>query len=175
MIFIEKTLGKKRFKPKTYVLGDLHGAYKALRQVLRKAHFDYEHDTLIFIGDLADGWGEFNLCLRELLKIKNLIPLLGNHDLFLRKYIFEDQMSDRWLNQGGETTLDVLEEDPDIVDDLKLYFDMCKYYHVYEDKIFCHGGFNHNRLITKQKSKTFSINRHLNKVAKKYDRQRYPC
>ena len=38
-------------KGKTYVLGDIHGGYLALVQVLNLAGFDYENDTLITLGD----------------------------------------------------------------------------------------------------------------------------
>ena len=38
-------------KGKTYVLGDLHGGYLALVQVLNLAGFDYENDTLITLGN----------------------------------------------------------------------------------------------------------------------------
>lgn len=36
--------------------------------------------------------------------------------------------------------------------------------------IFCHGGFNQNKLITKQRLINFSINRMLFKTAKKYSK-----
>lgn len=164
-------MGKRKQKPRTYVLGDLHGAYDALIQVLRRSHFDYEKDCLIFLGDLADGWGDFDKCLLEFSKIKNFIPILGNHDLYLRRFLFKNILDDRWLKIGGAQTLRIIEDNPDLVPLLKDYFDKCKYYYVVGNQFFCHGGFNHKRLIKKQKKKTFCINRKLNKLAKQYDRQ----
>lgn len=162
----------KNIVSRTYVLGDLHGAHKALLDVLRKVNFNYEEDTLIFIGDLADGWGYFNECVKILLKIKNFVPILGNHDLYLMKYLNSGKINPNWLKQGGEKTLKILKESSDY-DFLKLsdYFRLSKYYHIIEDKMFCHGGFNQNRLITKQKLTTFSINRRLSKLAKNYHKQ----
>jgi len=32
---------------RTFVLGDIHGAYKALKQCFQKAEFDHETDQLI--------------------------------------------------------------------------------------------------------------------------------
>ena len=52
---------------KRYVLGDIHGAYQALIQVLKRAKFDYENDQLIFLGDVVDGWPESKECIDELL------------------------------------------------------------------------------------------------------------
>lgn len=39
---------------RTLVMGDSHGGYRAIRQVLERAHFDFEKDTLICLGDVAD-------------------------------------------------------------------------------------------------------------------------
>jgi len=42
---------------RTLVIGDIHGAPRALIQVLQRA--DIQHDDfLIFLGDYADGWSE---------------------------------------------------------------------------------------------------------------------
>jgi len=43
---------------RTLVIGDIHGAYKALVQCLERSGFDKEKDTLITIGDVCDGWHE---------------------------------------------------------------------------------------------------------------------
>ena len=39
-------------------MGDIHGAYRALRQCLQRAQFDDENDHLICLGDVCDGWPE---------------------------------------------------------------------------------------------------------------------
>ncbi|WP_394767128.1 metallophosphoesterase, partial [Ferruginibacter sp.] len=41
----------------TFVIGDIHGGLKALKQVLEKAAVT-TNDTLIFLGDYVDGWSE---------------------------------------------------------------------------------------------------------------------
>ena len=40
---------------RTFVMGDIHGAYNALLQCLKRSGFDYENDQLIQLGDVADG------------------------------------------------------------------------------------------------------------------------
>lgn len=71
----------------TFVMGDLHGNYDALRQCLKRAAFNYEQDTLIQLGDIVDG-EEFSFeCVEELLKIKHLVSIKGNHDAWLQEYI----------------------------------------------------------------------------------------
>lgn len=91
---------------RTFVLGDVHGAYRALRQVLDRAAFDYEHDQLIFLGDVCDGWPQTCDCIEELLRIKELVYLLGNHDWWMLEWIKHDTIEEVWYSQGGKATLD---------------------------------------------------------------------
>ncbi len=65
---------------KRYVVGDIHGNYNALKQVLKKAKFDYSKDELIIIGDVVDGYNCSYEVVEELLKIKNKVFIIGNHD-----------------------------------------------------------------------------------------------
>lgn len=149
----------------TYVLGDIHGNFKALEDVFRKVNFNLKNDDLIFLGDLADGHNDPELCLKKLLNIKNLIPILGNHDLYLKKWLEKDIIAEKWIKIGGLKTIEKLK---DYKKELKIYFDKALPYYIIDDKIFCHGGFNQNRLIIKQRHINFSINRRLFKTAKKY-------
>ncbi|CAG7581446.1 MAG: metallophosphoesterase [uncultured marine phage] len=72
-------------KRRTFVIGDIHGGYRGLIQVLKRSGFDYGNDVLISMGDLADGWSETHLVIEELMKIKNLILIKGNHDQWMMK------------------------------------------------------------------------------------------
>jgi len=89
---------------RTLALGDVHGAHKALKQVLEKSSFDKEEDRLIFLGDIVDGWSESYECVEELLTIKNLITIKGNHCDWFIKWINTGIHPDGW-RQGGYTTL----------------------------------------------------------------------
>jgi serine/threonine protein phosphatase 1 len=72
---------------KKFVIGDIHGGYKSLLQCLERSDFNYEEDQLIVLGDVVDGWPETPQCIEELLKVKNLIYIMGNHDAW----------ADQWL------------------------------------------------------------------------------
>lgn len=87
----------------TFVIGDIHGNHKALKQVLERSGFDYDNDTLIQLGDVADGWSETYECVEELLKIKNLIAIKGNHDEWFNEYLYMGIHPDGW-RQGGYMT-----------------------------------------------------------------------
>lgn len=90
---------------RTFVIGDIHGAYRALVQCLERCQFDKEKDLLITLGDICDGWTEVYECVEELLTIKNRIDIIGNHDRFFIDWLNTAVQSDRW-RQGGLGTLE---------------------------------------------------------------------
>ena len=63
-----------------FTVGDIHGRYEALIEVLKASKFNYLEDKLILLGDICDGGYNTYEVVEELLKIKNLVFCLGNHD-----------------------------------------------------------------------------------------------
>jgi serine/threonine protein phosphatase 1 len=97
---------------RTFVIGDIHGAAKALQQVLDKASFDYDDDKLIVLGDICDGWSQIKESIDILLRVKNLILLKGNHDAWYLQALLEKQHNipfaekSSWLYHGGNATIE---------------------------------------------------------------------
>lgn len=89
---------------RTLVCGDIHGGYKALKQCLQRCNFDNEQDTLIQLGDVVDGWSEVYEAVEELLDIKNLVALHGNHDSWFLDFLQDLKHPAGW-SQGGLSTL----------------------------------------------------------------------
>jgi serine/threonine protein phosphatase 1 len=89
---------------RTLAIGDIHGAYLALVQCLERSHFDCENDVLIQLGDVVDGYPQSYECIEELLKIKYLIAIKGNHDDWFAEFINTDFHPYFW-NYGGKGTL----------------------------------------------------------------------
>lgn len=88
---------------RTFVMGDIHGAFKALVQCLQRSGFDYENDTLIQLGDIVDGNPQTFECVEELLKIKNLKSVRDNHDDWFNEFICTDYHPYHW-QYGGDAT-----------------------------------------------------------------------
>lgn len=129
---------------KTFVIGDIHGAHKALTQCLARSGFDYSNDRLIVLGDVADGWPEVYECFEELFKIKNLIYVRGNHDQWLKDWLKEGKRPDVWTMQGGQNTLkSYLKESPE---DWKRHLEFLKktphFFVDEENNLYVHGGIN---------------------------------
>lgn len=88
---------------KTFVIGDVHGAYRALVQCLERSEINKEEDLLITLGDICDGWNEVKECIDELLTIKNRIDIVGNHDQWFTVFLKMGHHADFW-KQGGKGT-----------------------------------------------------------------------
>ena len=84
-----------------FFVGDIHGKYALLTRALIKLDFDFNADRLFSVGDLIDrGEASFN-CL--LLAQKDwFIPVLGNHEQFLRETKNGDIYNKFvWYQNGG--------------------------------------------------------------------------
>ncbi len=68
----------------TYCIGDIQGCYAEFATLLRKIHFDPQHDKLWLTGDLVNR-GPDSLNVLRLVKSfgQRAITILGNHDLHL--------------------------------------------------------------------------------------------
>lgn len=123
-------------------MGDIHGAYKALKQCLERSEFDYAHDTLIQLGDVADGWSEVYECVDELLQIQNLIAIQGNHDEWTLEWMDWGFMPDYHRGQGGEATeASYLKHGHN--DEHRTFFSRQQKFYVDEkERLFVHGGLN---------------------------------
>lgn len=127
---------------RTFVLGDSHGAYKALLQVLERAKFDYEHDHLICLGDVSDGWPEVPELLDELMSIKHLVMVMGNHDQWLLEWLEFGHRPIIWTEQGGRATLEAyVQRRPELMIKHREYLRKLPYYYLDDDnRLFVHGG-----------------------------------
>lgn len=121
-----------------FVIGDIHGAHKALKQCLDRASFDYSNDLLICLGDICDGFYDVPACLDELIKIKNLKFILGNHDLWFLQWVTQGSMPESWLQQGGLKTIEAYDGKPD-PSHIALLQSALKYYQDGQ-LVFVHGG-----------------------------------
>ena len=127
----------------TFVIGDIHARLAALKEVLKKAGFNYKEDKLIILGDIIDGGNEAKECVGELLKIKNKIFIRGNHDQFLIDDGFINKRYHKriWTSQGGKATIKSYAKG---VPEAHKQFFLNSVYYFIDDKnrLFVHGGFD---------------------------------
>jgi serine/threonine protein phosphatase 1 len=145
---------------RTFVIGDIHGAHKALVQCFERSGFDRTQDRLIALGDVCDGWPEVKAAIDELLKIKHLVYVLGNHDQWALDWGRDGRRERIWLKQGGENTIRsyngemMTDEHVQFLSEAKLYFE--------EDlRLFVHAGIDPVLPLDAQDADTFLWDRRL--------------
>jgi serine/threonine protein phosphatase 1 len=149
---------------RTFVIGDIHGAYRALIQCLGKSGFDRQADVLICLGDVCDGWPETKRCIDELLRIDNLIYILGNHDTWLLQWMKTGDVENIWYVQGGEASMHSYAGSEIPETHIKL-LDSARPYYLLGNKLFVHAGIDTSQRLEKQTLDIFLWDRMLARKA----------
>jgi len=147
---------------KRWVIADIHGNFLALEELLKKSGFNYEEDKLICLGDTCDGKSQSKECYDELMKIKNLIYVWGNHDYWVSEWLKYGVAPRIWRSQGGDATIASFLKDETL--DSTPYIDFFKKaypYYVEDNKIFMHGGYDWKRPIAQQHTRDIMWDRDL--------------
>lgn len=131
---------------RTFVIGDIHGAFKALQQVIERAAVKQD-DRLIFLGDFVDGWSEsFEVIeyVAGLEKKMDCIFIKGNHDLWCQEWLETNFPDQNWLAHGGKATIKSYQDhsQSDKQDHLNFFGRMQNYYVDKENRLFIHAGFS---------------------------------
>jgi serine/threonine protein phosphatase 1 len=129
----------------TFVIGDIHGGYAALLQVLNRAAVT-PNDTLIFLGDLVDGWSQSYQTVQyvmDLQKKQSCIVILGNHDLWCRQWLASGIADATWLRHGGQATMESYQQASPADKKSHLdFFESMKFFYVDDsNRLFIHAGF----------------------------------
>jgi serine/threonine protein phosphatase 1 len=169
---------------KTLVIGDIHGNHKGLLQCLERSNFNNSIDTLISLGDVVDGHCDSFEVIEELLKIKNLIAVKGNHDDWFNSwietginpsnwqqgqkatglsYLKHSRPTQSWMGvNNGLTVFEPAIRSNDIPDSHIAFFaNQLPYYRDDQNNIFVHGGFNRHFYLREQTPYTFWWDRDL--------------
>lgn len=158
---------------RTFVLGDSHGGYQALLQVIERSGITLS-DRLICLGDVADGWTETPELIEELMKFPYLVMIRGNHDQWLKEWLKDEtKMPDIWTYQGGKNTLKAYERRTDLK---KKHLDFLKKSHFYfideKKRLFVHGGYESGIPMEKQDKLVLMWDREIFNDRYNLDRQK---
>ncbi|GGA89026.1 metallophosphoesterase family protein [Puia dinghuensis] len=130
---------------KTYVIGDIHGAYRALQQVIQRAGLEPE-DRLIFLGDYVDGWSQSRQVIEFLMDMDasyDCIFLRGNHDTWCEEWLEGLGPDPSWLFHGGKATIDSYAGiTPAELDRHLEFFNRMRWYYEEAGRLFIHAGFS---------------------------------
>ena len=140
---------------RTIIIGDIHGCYEQMMEIISKVFFDAHQDTIIFLGDLIDrgpqSWEviQYVKHLKELLG-KRCVYILGNHEQMMVDFYKHEDKS--WFYNGYSQTLESFEKH---YDDIERYIDwMLENTQLYyESELFncCHAGSGHDDISINSK------------------------
>ncbi len=130
---------------RTLIIGDIHGAYRALEQIMERAAVTV-NDQLIFLGDYVDGWGQSPEVLDYLIKLKqthNCIFMRGNHDDLLMQWLKSGEYTEEWFTHGGQLTTECYKKLTEEKRQLHILFleSLEDYYLDDRNRLFIHAGF----------------------------------
>lgn len=131
---------------RTLVIGDIHGGFKALMQVLDRAKVSVD-DQLVFLGDYVDGWSESSHIIQFLIELsekQDCIFIKGNHDAWGEDWLSFGGTPNVWLFNGGQKTIESydhysLEE---LEKHLEFFQRMKNYYIDDQNRLFIHAGYS---------------------------------
>lgn len=130
---------------RTFVIGDIHGAFRALQQVIERVG-PLRKDRLIFLGDYVDGWSQSREVIEYLLQLEGMhecVFIRGNHDVWCEEWLEGWGASADWLFHGGVATMGSyagiaqadLKRHLDLFGRLRPYFEE-------DGRLFVHAGFS---------------------------------
>jgi serine/threonine protein phosphatase 1 len=103
----------------TFVIGDVHGCYYTLQDLIAKLP---KNADLVFLGDLCDK-GNYSKDVIEFVSKNRYRCVLGNHDLYMIKYLKKSLQGEKntWntskLFSGDRTVESYRESDENLIDE----------------------------------------------------------
>ncbi|ALM49285.1 metallophosphatase [Flavobacterium psychrophilum] len=130
---------------RTFVIGDIHGSYKAVLQLLERAAVT-PADKLIFLGDYVDGWGQSPEVLDFLIDLKqthHCIYIRGNHDDLFLDWLRDGTYTEEWFFHGGRSTTEAYKHLSEDRKKMHILFleSLTDYFLDDNNRLFVHAGF----------------------------------
>ncbi len=132
------------------VVGDIHGCYKSLYNLLTETIKINKNDQIYFLGDFIDRGHSskqvVNYVIELLIKGYNVKCLLGNHEQLLLESINNAATFSNWYKSGGKTTLDSfgIHHPIELKKKYICFFENLFNFIELDDYILVHGGLNFN-------------------------------
>lgn len=131
-----------------FAIGDIHGCFKAMKELIENKIQLSKEDKLIFLGDYIDRGPDSKKVLDYIIELQNnqydIVPLRGNHESMLIDAWYNEKLVFKWIQNGGsETLLSFGTDKLKNIDSKYMHFlENLNYYYELDKYIFVHAGFN---------------------------------
>lgn len=99
------------------VIGDVHGCYYTLKQLVDKIRKKYPSISIYCVGDLVDR-GNYSFEVIDFVLSEKISFTQGNHDLMFYSFYREPEslMAKAWIHNGAESTIKSYENRMDLLE-----------------------------------------------------------
>ena len=135
-----------------FSIGDIHGCFDSLKELVVNKMQLQRNDKLILLGDYIDRGDKSKKVVDFIMELQeqgfDVIPLIGNHEAMLLDANGNEKNFSKWIQNGGDETLKSFKISSlkDIESKYIKFFKDLRYYYSFEDYLFVHAGFNDNVL-----------------------------
>ena len=98
------------------IMGDVHGNWRGVEDLLEKARYEPSADRVIFVGDYNDHYANTDGSVRKVIDLLielrerspgNIFFIRGNHDLWFAEWLVDGGVPPEiWYVQGGRETME---------------------------------------------------------------------
>jgi serine/threonine protein phosphatase 1 len=136
-------MGKRLF-----AIGDIHGCYEPLRELIEHKIEIKKTDKLILLGDYIDRGNQSREVIDYIVELKkkdfDIVALIGNHESMLLDALDNDIFLPEWIQNGGSETMmsfgiNSLKQLEQVYID---FFKGLQFYYFLNNFLFVHAGFN---------------------------------
>jgi serine/threonine protein phosphatase 1 len=135
-------------KKRLFAIGDIHGCYESLRELIEHKIEIEKSDRLVFLGDYIDRGNQSREVIDYIIELQkkdfDIITLIGNHESMLLNALDNDEFLSEWIYNGGSATLmsfginSLRQLDQLYID----FFKGLQFYYPINNFLFVHAGFN---------------------------------
>jgi len=135
-------------KKRLFAIGDVHGCFDSLRELVEHKIKIRKSDKLVFLGDYIDRGNQSRKVIDYIIGLKDkdfdITTLIGNHESMLLETLVNEEFLLEWFRNGGYATLrsfgirSLKRLDGKYVD----FFKGLQFYYLIDNFLFVHAGFN---------------------------------
>ena len=125
-------------------ISDIHGEYDKLCAVLDKLSPNKD-DTIVFMGDYIDRGAKSRDVVDKIISMQdvcNCVYLIGSHEYALLHADRDEYYNYLFWNYGGPNTVQSYGSYENIFKIHGEFFNSLKFYHIIDNYVFVHAGFN---------------------------------
>ena len=93
---------------RVFAIGDIHGCFDSLKELIESNIKLDKNDKLILLGDYIDRGNKSKEVVDYIIDLQekgyDITPLIGNHELLILETFEDEKNKPKWIQNGGDET-----------------------------------------------------------------------